>query len=456
MKRRPATTIDATPIGRAIDDAPRAGRPGAGAMLSTVPVMFVAVGVRLLVSVFGYVLQVLVSRSATTAQYGRYAFASSVALAFSGLAGRGSDQLVLQQAPRFVFASPVFLSGLRRFVVRRTLVGLVIAMPVSIVVLILGETPDTLGDYAFYASLTVATIIVGSFGSVENAWLSAHGRPLLADTITFLATAVLSCVIYLAISIGLDRRSGEVALLSVLLGTTIAVVVIHLCCRWTTSGFEAADPGELSERHWKRVANKFFMVALCQAASGRTIVLALALALDPTEFALLFAASKMAQLLDIPHMAIGSWAAPRFAGARDARSMQPLLTTISLFMSIIGLVLGVALIVLRDPVLGVFGDEYRGVAGAFVVLLAGRTLVQQFGPVGYLLGVMGSERSMLRIEAGVAIVGVPFAAFLAWRFGVNGAAVGIAVSVVVRTVAMWWSLGRRHALWGLPAPVGSR
>ena len=456
MKRRPATTIDAAPIADAIDDAPERGRLAAAALLSTLPVMIVAVGVRLLVSVFGYVLQVLVSRSATTAQYGRYAFASSVALAFSGLAGRGSDQLILQQAPRFVFASPVFLSGLRRFVVRRTLVGLIIAVPVSVIVLALGETPDTAGTYVLYASLTAATVVVGSFGSVENAWLSAHGRPLLADTLTFLATAVLSCAIYVAISIGLDRRSGEAALLSVLLGTTIAVTIIHLCCRGMTTGFETADPGELSERHWRRVANKFFMVALCQAASGRTIVLALGLALAPTEFALLFAAWKMAQLLDIPHMAIGSWSAPRFAGARDARSMQPLLTTISRFMSSIGIVLGVALVVLRDPILGVFGDEYRGASRAFVVLLAGQAVVQQFGPVGYLLGVMGSERAMLRIEAGVAIVGVPFAALLAWRFGVDGAAIGIVVSLVVRTIAMWWSLGRRHSLWGLPAPIGSR
>jgi O-antigen/teichoic acid export membrane protein len=456
MKRRPATTIDAAPIADAIDDAPGSGRPAAAALLSTLPVMIVAVGVRLLVSLFGYVLQVLVSRSATTAQYGRYAFASSVALAFSGLAPRGSDQLVLQQAPRFVFASPVFLSGLRRFVVRRTLVGFAIAVPVSIVVLTLGDTPDALGTYLLYASLTVATVIVGSFGTLENAWLSAHGRPLLADTLTFLATAVLSCAVFLVISIGLDRHSGEMALLSVLLGTAMAVAIIHLCCRWTTRGFEAADPGELSERHWRRVANKFFMVALCQAASGRSIVLALGFALDPTQFALLFAAWKMAQLLDVPHMAIGSWAAPRFAAARDARSMQPLLTTISQFMAVISVVLGVALIVFRDPILGVFGDEYRGVARAFVVLVVGRSVVQQLGPVGYLLGVMGSERSMLRIEAGVAIFGVPFATLLAWRFGVNGAAIGIVVSLVVRTVAMWWSLGRRHSLWGLPIRIEAR
>jgi O-antigen/teichoic acid export membrane protein len=456
MKRRTDTAIEAAPTEAAVEEPSATGRLATTVLLSTLPVMIVAVGVRLLVSVFGYVLQVLVSRSATTAQYGRYAFASSVALAFGGLAARGSDQLVLQQGPRFVFASPVFLSGLRHFVVRRTLVGLIIAVPVSVAVLTLGETPDTLGTYVLYASLTAATVVVGSFGTVENAWLSAHGRPLLADTLTFLATAVLSCAIFVAIGIGLDRRSGEAALLSVLLGTAIAVAVIHLCCRGMTSGFETADPGELSERHWGRVANKFFMVALCQAASGRTIVLALGLALDPTEFALLFAAWKMAQLLDIPHMAVGSWSTPRFAGAREPRSMQPLLTSISRFMSAIGIVLGVALILLRDPLLGVFGDEYRGAAKAFVVLLIGQAVVQQFGPVGYLLGVMGSERSMLRIEAGVALVGVPFAALLAWRFGVNGAAFGIVISLVFRTLLMWWSLGRRHALWGLPAPLGRR
>lgn len=432
-------------------------RFGDSFLMSTLPVMIVAVGVRLLVSVFGYVLQVLVSRSATTAQYGRYAFAASLALALGGLSGRGADQLILQQAPRFVSASPVFLSGLRRFVVRRTLMGLLIALPLSLVILTLSEDSiPSWRSHALYVGLAAATIVAGAAGSIENAWLSAHGRPLLADTITFLATAVLSCVVFVAIAIGFDRRSGEAALFSVLLGTTIAVTIIHLCCRGMTSGFQTADPGELSERHWRRVASKFFMVALCQAASGKTIVLALGLALNPVEFALLFAAWKMAQLLDIPHMAIGSWSVPRFAGAKDPRSMQPLLTNISRFMATIGLFLGLALIALRGPLLGVFGSEYRSAADAFMILLIGQAFVQIFGPVGYLVGVMGSERSMLRIEAGVAIVGVPFAALLALRFGVDGAAFGIVVSLVVRTAAMWWTLGRRHSLWGLPVSIARR
>ncbi|MEO5842101.1 MAG: hypothetical protein ABIQ73_24550 [Acidimicrobiales bacterium] len=448
--------IEELPTREAVEHGWLKRRFGGTFVLSTLPVMIAAVGVRLLVSVFGYVLQVLVSRSATTAQYGRYAFAASVALALSGLAGRGSDQLVLQQAPRFVSASPVFLSGLRRFVVRRTLLGLVIAVPASVLILTLGEGSASWRSHAVYAALTAATVIVGSFGSVENAWLSAHGRPLLADTLTFLATAALSCVIFIAIGIGLDRRSGEAALFSVLLGTSIAVLIIHLCCRGMTTGFQSADPGELSERHWRRVATKFFMVALCQAASGRTIVLALGLALDPVEFALLFAAWKMAQLLDIPHMAVGSWAVPRFAGAKDPRTLQPLLTNISRFMAIIGVFLGASLIALRAPLLGVFGDEYRSAANAFLILLVGQAFVQVFGPVGYLVGVMGSERSMLRIEAGVAMVGVPFAALLALRFGVNGAALGIVLSLVTRTIAMWWTLGRRHSVWGLPLALGRR
>jgi len=428
-------------------------RFGGTLLMSTLPVMIVAVGVRLLVSVFGYVLQVLVSRSATTAQFGRYAFATSLALAFSGLAARGSDQLILQQAPRFVSASPVFLSVLRRFVVRRIVIGLVIAVPASVVVLTLAEDSATWRSQALYAALTAATVVVGAVGIIENAWLSAHGRPLLADTLTLLATAVLSCVIFLAIGVGLDRRSGEAGLLSVLLGTTIAVVVIHLCCRGMTSGFQTADPGDLSERHWRRVASKFFMVALCQMASGRTIVLALGLALHPVEFALLFAAWKMAQLLDIPHMAIGSWAVPRFAGAKDTSTLQPLLTHITRFMSTIGVFVGLGLIVVRAPLLGVFGDEYRSAANAFIILLVGQVVVQLFGPVAYLLGVMGSERSMLRIEAGVAIVGLPCAVLLAFRYGVNGAALGIVASLVGRRVAMWWMLGRRHSIWGLPWSV---
>jgi O-antigen/teichoic acid export membrane protein len=448
--------IEELPTREVVDQSWLKRRFGDTFLASTLPVMIVAVGVRLLVSVFGYVLQVLVSRSATTAQYGRYAFAASLALALGGLSGRGSDQLILQQAPRFVSASPVFLSGLRRFVVRRTVVGLVIAVPASVVILTVSEDSASWRSHTLYAGLAAATIVAGAVGSIENAWLSAHGRPLLADTLTFLATAVLSCVIFLAIGVGLDRRSGEAALFSVLLGTTIAVLVIHLCCRGMTSGFETADPGELSERHWRRVASRFFMVALCQAASGKTIVLALGIALDPVEFALLFAAWKMAQLLDIPHMAIGSWAVPRFAGAKQPRTLQPLLTNISRFMAVIGLFLGLALIVVRAPLLGVFGSEYRSAANAFLILLIGQAFVQVFGPVGYLVGVMGSERSMLRIEAGVAIVGVPFATLLALRFGVNGAALGIVLSLVSRTVAMWWTLGRRYSLWGLPMSIGRR
>ena len=70
--QRRASTIEELPPDEIVGDGDDSAGPSPGiveaVLKSTLPVMIVAVGVRLLVSVFGYALQVLVSRSATTAQ----------------------------------------------------------------------------------------------------------------------------------------------------------------------------------------------------------------------------------------------------------------------------------------------------------------------------------------------------------------------------------------------------
>lgn len=422
----------------------------------TLWIVVIAVAVRGLVSVFGYALLVLVSRALSTAEYGRYAFAASVALAGAALGVRGTDQLLVQQAPRLVVGRSKFLADLQHFVQRRTTVGVAIAVPLGMALVAVQSRDVGPADYLLPALLVGALIATGAYATVENAWLSAHQRPLLADAITLLGTAVLTLVAFAGVRYGFGRESGTAALLAQVVGTVGGLVAVYYVNTALRAPVASNGAGPLQVRHWTRVGKSFLQMAVCQAASGRSIVIALGLALDAEEFALVFAAWKISQLLEVPQMAVGSWAAPRFAGDPDHERLQSLLTLLARFLAGIGLTAGLALLVVREPVLGFFGSDFAEASTALMIMVIGRVVVLQFGPVPYLLGAMGSHRVMLRIEVVLAVVGLPAATAAAWGFGVTGAAVGIALTSVVRTVAMWWALGRHHSLWGLPISPNSR
>ncbi|MBA5777132.1 oligosaccharide flippase family protein [Stappia sp. F7233] len=121
-----------------------------------------------------------------------------------------------------------------------------------------------------------------------------------------------------------------------------------------------------------------------------------------------------------------------------------------------------ALVFLGEPLLGLFGEEYRRTYAAMLVITAAQAVAISCGPAGYMLLLTGREKLNLAVMASTNAAGVVVAALLAPSFGHMAAAIGFLVANVsanlfmafycVRALAMnttvsclvWWPKEARH------------
>lgn len=133
-----------------------------------------------------------------------------------------------------------------------------------------------------------------------------------------------------------------------------------------------------------------------------------------------------------------------------------------------GLVLAIALpmiaalVFFGEPLLGLFGEEYRRTYAAMLVITAAQAVAISCGPAGYMLLLTGREKLNLAVMAVTNAAGVLVAAVLAPSLGHMAAAIGFLVVNVsanlfmafycVRALAMnttvsclvWWPKEARH------------
>jgi O-antigen/teichoic acid export membrane protein len=101
------------------------------------------------------------------------------------------------------------------------------------------------------------------------------------------------------------------------------------------------------------------------------------------------------------------------------------------------------LFVLADPLLAWFGAGYDAGVPALRILLISQVLAASAGSQLYVMTMTGHERNAAVLLACCAAVNAGASAVLVGMFGLTGAAIGTAVSLVVWNLAMALFLWRR-------------
>ena len=83
---------------------------------------------------------------------------------------------------------------------------------------------------------------------------------------------------------------------------------------------------------------------------------------------------------------------------------------------------GVALVVLGDAILGLFGPGFAGGFAPMVILIGGHCVAVAAGSVGFLLVMTGHQREAAAAMGAVVVLNVVLNALLIPRFGAQGAA----------------------------------
>jgi O-antigen/teichoic acid export membrane protein len=158
-----------------------------------------------------------------------------------------------------------------------------------------------------------------------------------------------------------------------------------------------------------------------------------------TETGLYTAARKIAGLLIFPLMAVNSILAPMVVALYKSNSRAKLQSTVSLAVnSIFFLTAAIALVtaIAGQPILGLFGSEFRGAYFLLLIHLFGQLINAMAGPVALLLNMTGYHNDTAKILLVSTFVNIILNALLIPDYGAVGASIATAVATILWNVAM--------------------
>jgi len=197
---------------------------------------------------------------------------------------------------------------------------------------------------------------------------------------------------------------------------------------------------------WRRAAIPLLILGATEALMNRTGVILLGWIADTKNAGIYSLAFNIALVVTLPRIAVNTLFAPVISDLytrRDKETMQVLITRAASWTFCAGICIAAVLFLLAEPLLAWFGAGYEAGVPALRILLISQVMAAGAGSQLYVMTMTGHERSAAVLLVSCAIVNAAASAVLIGMFGLAGAAIGTAVSLVVWNVAMALFLWRR-------------
>ena len=197
---------------------------------------------------------------------------------------------------------------------------------------------------------------------------------------------------------------------------------------------------------WRRAAIPLLILGATEALMNRTGVILLGWIADTKNAGIYSLAFNIALVVTLPRIAVNTLFAPVISdlyARRDKETMQVLITRAASWTFCAGICIAAALFILAEPLLAWFGAGYEAGVPALRILLISQVMAASAGSQLYVMTMTGHERSAAVLLVSCAMVNAGASAVLIGTFGLAGAAIGTAVSLVVWNVAMALFLWQR-------------
>jgi O-antigen/teichoic acid export membrane protein len=281
---------------------------------------------------------------------------------------------------------------------------------------------------------------------VRSSVLRAFGRiafSLLPDKVAREGTIILVlCLISMILSPPLPASLATTAFL---IGSLVG---LGLAARWSRqarpAGVHAATAETEQRGLWLRTALPLLLVLGSQFAMTRVDVVLLGSLVDTKSAGLFNAASVVAQIVVFPLMAIHNLFHPTIAALHAQKEhdrLQELTTTTAWWSLLAGLVFWIPTFVASSHILALFGAEFASATPALRILLVAHLLASGAGSIVALITMTGNERLASVMMATVLAIKIVADLIFIPRFGLLGAAIVDAASIVA------WNVAFGYAAW---------
>jgi O-antigen/teichoic acid export membrane protein len=404
-----------------------------------------------------YCSQLVIARMVGVDTYGAYAYVFAWMVVLAYFSALGFDVGLLRFVPAYEAdcAWPL-LRGVIQYAQRRAaFVGIAVILVGICVVETFVSSPELrstfLAGFALVPILALVRIrcsVVRAFGGVTSA--------LVPDRVV--RDGTLICLLAVA-ALGLGWTvNAPFVMVATLIGsaaglTCAGFAMRHRCPRAIDDTLPTYDAAT-----WRNAAIPLVILGATESLLNRTGVILLGWIVDTKDAGIYSLAFNIALVVTLPRIAMNTLFAPIISHLHargDTGTMQLLITRASSWTFVAGFCIAAALFVGADPLLSWFGAGYDVGVPALRILLISQAIAASAGSQLYVMTMTGHERGAAVLLVCCAIFNAGASAVLIGLFGLAGAAVGTAMSLIIWNVAMALFLWRRLSLLpGIVANVG--
>ena len=391
----------------------------------------------------------ILARVLGPADFGVYTFVASLVLLAGIPTQLGLPSLLVREVSRATHEEDwPRLRGLIRFSNIVVLVMSVIGIAVILIITTDRRWSPVTDRGVVIAALPLLPLT--ALGNVRGAVLAGMGRvvwgqiPELVVRPGLLVIALGSCIL-LGYPLGPQTAmvfNSAAALCTVVIG----VVVIHSLA---PSNLSLAQP-QFETRAWTRTLLPLSLISGLQMIRSQIDILLLGFLVSDADVGIFKIGATIALQVTFALGLVNAVLAPKIVplrAKRDYAGLRALMRQGTKISLVTALPLALILVLFGREILRVaFGPQYVAAYGIMVVLTLAQCVYAAAGAVGILLTMSGNERELM-IGIVVAIAAnVGLNLLLIPRYGIMGAAVGSAVSMIVWRVLLIWLVRRSRVL----------
>lgn len=200
-------------------------------------------------------------------------------------------------------------------------------------------------------------------------------------------------------------------------------------------------------RKWFMASWPLALTAGMQQINQSTDIIVLGIFHSTTEVGIYRVATQGAMLVPFGLTVVAMLVSPYFARLyenNDLERLQRLVTVGARSAFFIALPLVLVFLFWGKEIIGLlFGEDYTSAYSPLVILALGQLINTAFGHVGTLLNMTGHERDTARGVAIAAISNVLLNLILIPSWGIKGAALGTALTLIIWNILLWRSVYKR-------------
>ena len=397
-----------------------------------------------------YLSFMLLARLMASRSFGEMSFALNVAMFLAVVAGGGLPIAIQRWVPEFA-AQPATARFALTWSVRRTLVLALITGAILLIAILLNEV-FAAGNHRYMLAAVVLLALL-ALAEILSSALRSLGSVIWALAPRDVIWRLAICIALIA-CIALGRTLSSLSALS-LQAITLAFIIL-LQTLHLRSQLPDDTPSTIlgsNVKSWRATARPMWLFSIVYAASVYIDLIVLGLYISPGQTGPYFAATKIANILQLFHIAITSVTAPQIAAhyhRNDIVELQAMLRRAVAFVAIPTISLLFVLIVFGKPLLGAFSPNFTSAYVALVLLSVSGTVHTLSGPAGYVLMLSGHEREYLRITIVGYLVGLGIQFLTIPYLNAVGAALGTSASILIWAI---WTRHRVRVLIGVDATI---